>query len=204
MTTNNIVTLHNAFTILSLSSDPTNESDNKQHVIVQISKLAQAIVDNKQERQRQQDQCKHVKNTLQRLQESEELIFDENTTQAEDERRAMAKDNTSNAKRKAITAAHKFDTKDTGIIQNRQNVMHSIGLALKQTVKRVTGTKQVRFSRNTQIRLILSRHKAEEIISVIYNSGADGHYITKADCIQAQLPILHNASKKVAVANSET
>jgi hypothetical protein len=34
--------------------------------------------------------------------------------------------------------------------------------------------------------------------------GADRHYITKTDQLQAQLPILRKASKRVAVANGET
>ena len=39
---------------------------------------------------------------------------------------------------------------------------------------------------------------------VIYDKGAHGHYITKEDCKQAQLPILRRSSKKVNVANGET
>ena len=72
--------------------------------------------------------------------------------------------------------------------------MHSIGSALNQTVKRATGTKQVQFSRETP----------DDNISVIYDSGADGHYITKEDCKQATLPILRKLSKKVNVANGKT
>ena len=66
----------------------------------------------------------------------------------------MAKEDTGNAKKQAISTAHKFDKKDTGMIQKGQNVMHSIGLALKRTVKRATGTKQLRFSGETQICII--------------------------------------------------
>ena len=39
---------------------------------------------------------------------------------------------------------------------------------------------------------------------VIYDSGADRHYITKDNHKQAQLPILCRSSKKVNVANDET
>ena len=114
MTKNNIVTLHNAFSILSLSNDPTFESDSKQHNIVQLSKLAKAAANNRQKRLWQQVRRKHVKNTLRRLRESEELFFDESITQAEDERTAMAKEDTGNAKHKAISAALKFDKKKPG------------------------------------------------------------------------------------------
>ena len=82
--------------------------------------------------------------------------------------------------------------------------MHSIGLALKQTIKRATGTKEVRFSRETKICIIPSRKEADDIISVIYDSGAEGHYITKEDCKQAQLPILSKSNKKAKVANGKT
>ena len=41
-------------------------------------------------------------------------------------------------------------------------------------------------------------------ILVIYNSGADGHYITEENRKQAQLPILPRSSKKVNVANGKT
>ena len=90
MTKNNIVTLHNAFSILSISNNPTFESDNTQKIIVQLSKLAEAVANSKQKRLHQRDQCKHVKNTPGRLRESNDLFFDESITQAEDERTAMA------------------------------------------------------------------------------------------------------------------
>jgi len=111
VTKNNIITLHNTFSILSLSNNPTFESDNKEHVIVQLSKLADAIASNKQKSLQQRDRHKHVKNTLQCLRESKELFFDESITQAEDEQTAMAKEDTGNAKHNAISTAHKFDKK---------------------------------------------------------------------------------------------
>ena len=93
----------------------------------------------------------------------------------------MAKEDTSNAKHAAIDAAHKFDTTDIGLIQQGRNIVHNIGLAFKQKMKNITGTKHVRFSRNTQVHIIPSRHEAAATVSVIYDSGADGHYITKTD-----------------------
>jgi hypothetical protein len=85
MNTTTAITLRNAFTILSLSNDPTINPNDKQHVKVQVTKLAEAIASLKQERQQQQDHCRHVRNTLQRLQEREELFLDGSITQAEDE-----------------------------------------------------------------------------------------------------------------------
>jgi hypothetical protein len=53
ITTNtaNAITLHNAFTILSLLKDPTINPNDKQHVNAQVTKLAKAVTDHKHERQ---------------------------------------------------------------------------------------------------------------------------------------------------------
>jgi hypothetical protein len=116
----------------------------------------------------------------------------------------MAKEDTSNAKRGAIDAAHKFDTTDIGLIQQGQNIVHNIGSAFKRKMKNITGMKHVHFSCNTQVHIIPSCHEAAATVLVIYDSGADRHYITKTDQVQAQLPILQKASKRVAVAHGET
>ncbi len=98
----------------------------------------------------------------------------------------MAKEDTSNAKRAAIDAAHKFNTTDIGLIQQGRNIVHNIGSAFKQKMKNITGTKHVHFSRNTRVHIIPSCHEAAATVLVIYDSGADGHYITKADQVQAE------------------
>ena len=117
----------------------------------------------------------------------------------------MAKEDTSNAKRAAIDTAHKFDTTDIGLIQQGRIIAHNIGSAFKWKMKNITGTKHVRFSCNTRVHIIPSRHEAAAAtVLVIYDLGADGHYITKTDQVQAQLPILRKASKRVVVANGET
>ena len=48
VTKNIIITLHNAYSILSISNNPTLESDNKKNIIVQLSKLAKAVTNTKQ------------------------------------------------------------------------------------------------------------------------------------------------------------
>jgi hypothetical protein len=93
----------------------------------------------------------------------------------------MAKEDTSNAKRAAIDTAHKFDTTDIGLTQQGQNIVHNIGSAFKRKMKNITGTKHVRFSRNTRVHSIPSHLKAAATVSVIYDLGADGHYITETD-----------------------
>jgi hypothetical protein len=93
----------------------------------------------------------------------------------------MAKEDTSNTKRVAIDAAHKFDTINIGLIQQGRNIVHNIGSAFKQKMKNIKGTKHVHFSRNTRVYIIPSRHEAAATVSVIYDLGADGHYIAKTD-----------------------
>jgi hypothetical protein len=93
----------------------------------------------------------------------------------------MAKEDTSNAKHAAIDAVHKFDTTDIELIQQGRNILHKIGLAFKRKMKNITGTKHVHFSCNTRVHIIPSCHEAAATVSVIYDSGADGHYITKTD-----------------------
>jgi hypothetical protein len=148
---------------------------------MQVTKLAEAVADHKQECQRQRDRCRHVRNTLQCLQESEELFLNGSITEAEDERTTMAKEDKSNTKCAAIDAAHKFNTTDIGLIQQGRNIMYNIGSAFKWKMKNITGMKHVHFSCNTRVYIILSCHEAAATVSVIYDSGADGHYITKTD-----------------------
>ena len=38
---------------------------------------------------------------------------------------------------------------------------------------------------------------------VMYDSGADGHYISEADRAKSRLPILRQSTKRVGVANGE-
>ena len=63
----------------------------------------------------------------------------------------------------------------------------------------------MRFKGETQVCIIPRRHEANDpTILVIYDSGADGHYITKEDQKHAQLPILRGSSEKINVADGET
>jgi hypothetical protein len=78
-------------------------------------------------------------------------------------------------------------------------------VAIKQTVKRATGVKHVSFKGETQFCIIPSQHEGNDpVISVIYDSGADGHFITEDNRKQAQLPILRKSINRVNVANGET
>ena len=49
----NITALHNDYAILSVSNDPTIESNEKEHIIVHLTKLAKAVKCTKQKRLQQ-------------------------------------------------------------------------------------------------------------------------------------------------------
>jgi hypothetical protein len=57
-------------------------------------------------RQQKAAQCQHIKQTLQRLCKCDDLLLDNSITQVKDERTAIAKNNTNNAKRVAINSTH--------------------------------------------------------------------------------------------------
>ena len=59
----------------------------------------------------------------------------------------------------------------------------------------------VRFDTRVQVRTY--GHESQALV-VTYDSGADGHYISKADHQQARLPILRKSHKQVGVANGGT
>jgi hypothetical protein len=98
--------LHNAFAILSQPNAPT---------IYNMSSLALQMDDDKtiippdpREHHRQQKIARqqHIKQTLRRLHDIDDLFLDNSITLAEDEWTSLAKNDTSNKKRAAINTAH--------------------------------------------------------------------------------------------------
>jgi hypothetical protein len=72
----------------------------------------------------------HIKQTLQRLRKSDDLFLDNSITQAEDERAAIAKNNTNNAKCMAIDSTHAQRNQPTiGLAQRGQNKAYRLGSA---------------------------------------------------------------------------
>ncbi len=135
---------------------------------------------------------------LQKLNKSEELFLDIAITQAEDEQTTMAKLNINNAKRAAINSAHaRTDKSCVRIMQQGRNMVHSIGSAFKHAVKTINNTKHVHFSLQHKVCTI----KNNNVVMMMYDSGADGHYISEQDQAKAGLPILCPSSKQIAVAN---
>jgi len=119
-------------------------------------------------RQRKIARQQHIKRTLQRLRDSDNLFLDDSITLAEDERTSLAKADKTDEKRMAINAAHtKRGTPSIGLAQRGCNAAYSLGSAFNRTIKKVNKNKHVSF--------------ATHPVMVTYNSGADGHYISKKD-----------------------
>ncbi len=125
--------------------------------------------------------------------------MDNNITQAEDERTILAKGNQFNTQRRAINSAHIKNNKPAiGLAQCSCNTAYSLGTTIGQTFKKNSNNKHVRFAKNKKVHLF---DKAETPIMITYDSGADGHYISKKDRHKVGLPIIRKSTRRVGVAN---
>ncbi len=71
--------------------------------------------------------------------------------------------------------------------QHGRNTAYSLGMTIGQTFKKISNNKHVRFAKNKEVHLF---DNAETPIMIMYDSGADGHYISKKDRHKAGLPII--------------
>jgi hypothetical protein len=194
--------LHKAFAILSQPNAPT---------IYYMSGPALQMDDNKtiippdpREHRRQQKIARqqHIKQTLRRLRDSDDLFLDNSITLAEDKQTSLAKDDTSNKKRLAINAAHtKRGTPSIGIAQCGRNAAYSLGSVFNRTIKKINKNKHVSFATRNKVHQYTNN---EQPIMVMYDSGVNGHYISEKDQRKAGLPILRPSTQKVGVANGGT
>ena len=84
----------------------------------------------------------------------------------------------------------KRGTTSIGLAKRGRNAAYSLGSAFNRTIKKINKNKHVSF--------------ATHPVMVTYDSGADGHYISKKDQRNAGLPILRPSTRKVGVANGGT
>ncbi len=126
--------------------------------------------------------------------------MDNNITQAEDEWTILvAKGDQTNTQRRAINSAHIKNNKPaTGLAQRGRNTAYSLGRTISPTLKKISNNKHIRFATNNKVHLF---DKAETPIMITYDSGADGHYISKKDHPKAGLPIIRKSTRWVGVAN---
>ena len=144
----------------------------------------------------------HIKQTLQRLRDSDDLFLNNSITLAEDERTSLAKADDSNRKCMAINDAHnKRGTTSIGFAQRGRNAAYSLGSAFNRTIKKINKNKHVSFATHNRVHQYSSN---EQPIMVTSDSGADGHYISEKDQREAGLPILRTSTRKVGVANGGT
>ncbi len=84
----------------------------------------------------------------------------------------------------AINADHtKRGTTSIGLVQRGRNAAYSLGSAFNLTIKKINKNKHVSFTTHS--------------VMVTYDSGADGHYLSKKDQRKAGLPILQPSTRKV-------
>jgi hypothetical protein len=89
------------------------------------------------------------------------------------------------------TAYTKHGTKSIGFAQSGRNAAYSLGSAFNWTIKKINKNKHVSFATHNKVHQYINN---EQPIMVTYNSGADGHYISKKDRRKAGLPILQTST----------
>jgi phosphopantetheine adenylyltransferase len=99
-------TLHNAFAILSQPDDPTNYKMSAPTLKMDDDKTILPPDPREHSRQQKIARHQHIKQTLRRLHDSDNLFLDDSITLAEDERTSLAKADKTNKKCMAINAAH--------------------------------------------------------------------------------------------------
>jgi hypothetical protein len=103
--------------------------------------------------------------------------LDNNITQAKDERTILAKGNQTNTQCRAINSAHVKNNKPAiGLAQRGCNTTYSLGMTIGRTLKKISNNEHVRFAKNNEVHFF---DNAETPIMMTYNSGANGHYISK-------------------------
>ena len=145
-----------------------------------------------------------IKKKLTSNMESDDDVIEHYIVMAEDERTVMAKEDTSNARRVTIDAAHSAVTKkQPSLLQRSKNMGRALSATARRLVRKVTNNNQkhVTFAGEATV---ANYNKEDAAVLVTYDSGADGHYISEGDRKRMGLPILRISAKKVGVANGGT
>jgi hypothetical protein len=180
--------LHNAFAILSQPDAPTIYNMSSPALQMDDDKTIIPPDPREHRRQRKIARRQHIKQTLRRLRDSDDLFLNNSITLAEDEWTSLAKDDTNSKKHLAINAAHtKHGTPSIGIAQCGRNAAYSLGYAFNRTIKKINKNKHVSFAKHNKVHQYTNN---EHPIMVMYDSGANGHYISEKDRRKAGLPIL--------------
>jgi hypothetical protein len=122
--------VHTAFAILSQPDAPTHY--NVLSPSQQINNNKTIIPPGPREHLRQQKIARHqhIKQTLRWLHESDDVFLDNSITQAKDERTAITKNNTNNAKHVAINSAHAKCNQPSGL-PNTEKIWPPLGFHIQ-------------------------------------------------------------------------
>ena len=119
-------TLHNAFAILSQPDNSTRYNISGPPLQMDDDKTIIPPDPREHHKQRKIAWQQHIKQTLRRLRDSDDLFLDDSITLAEDEWTSLAKADYSNRKRKPINDAHKKrGTTSIGFAQHGRNAAYS-------------------------------------------------------------------------------
>jgi hypothetical protein len=144
--------VHNAFAILSQPNAPTH--CNALSPTQQMDDDKTIIPPGPREHCRQQKNAwrQYIKQTLWRLHGSDNLFLDNSITHAEDERTAIAKIDTNNAKRVAIDSAHaQCNQPIIRLAQRGQNTAYCLGSSFNRTIKKLNKSVLPRRTRYTYL-----------------------------------------------------
>jgi hypothetical protein len=145
------ITKHNAYGILSHSDDPIPDD---KTIYIDPPLAQQDVNIHEHPRQRKIAQRQHIKRTLHLLSKNENLLLDNNITQAEDERTILAKGDQTNTQCRAIDSAHVKNNKPAiGLAQCGCNTAYSLGTTIGRTLKKIRNNKHVRFAKNNEVHL---------------------------------------------------
>jgi hypothetical protein len=194
LTPPDLTTAKNMFAILSISTDPTTNTNvptSAPSPIALVTDDKIIIPSGPRElcRQPKIARRQHIKQTLQQLWESDNLFLNNSITHAKDKRTAIAKGNTNNAKCVALDSAHsQCDKLTMGLAQRGRNTAYHLGSAFNQTIKKLSRNKHVSFAKQNKVHLYDAT--TTPCIMVTYDSEAKRHYISKQDQCKAGIPIL--------------
>jgi len=153
--------LHNAFAILSQPDDPTSYNVSGRTLKMDDDKTILPPDPREHRRQRKIARQQHIKQTLRRLRDSDNLFLDDSITLAEDKRTSLAKANETNKKRMAINAAHtKHGTTSIGLAQRGHNAAYSLGSAFNCTIKKINKNKHVSVATHNRVHQYSSNEQA--------------------------------------------
>jgi hypothetical protein len=134
---------------------------------------------------------KHGRHTLPLLVQQECAFLEGSITRAENKTSEIAKQDKTNKRRISIDKNHQLPNHQIEWKQMAKNASHQIAGSLYHAFKlaktSITQAKTVCFAMTRIVRIFQDK---EVVTMITYDSGMDGHYLSKCDCNIASLPIL--------------